>query len=163
RPPTPTESPRRIVKGSLSLLLADLQLSLSPGGCMPDSPEHVPVIAVASGKGGVGKTTVAVNLALALTDQGCRTGLIDADRFGLAPPRLPVEGPAAGDGGHPAVRVRPVRPSAVRTGRGYPAGHRPPGRPAAGGAPATARRPGGVCYRRGGGGEHERADLPGLR
>ena len=28
---------------------------------MPDSPEHVPVIAVASGKGGVGKTTVAVN------------------------------------------------------------------------------------------------------
>ena len=49
---------------------------------MPDSPEHVPVIAVASGKGGVGKTTVAVNLALALTDRGCRTGLIDADLYG---------------------------------------------------------------------------------
>jgi len=45
---------------------------------MPDSPEHVPVIAVASGKGGVGKTTVAVNLALALTAQGHRTGLVDA-------------------------------------------------------------------------------------
>jgi cellulose biosynthesis protein BcsQ len=46
---------------------------------MPDSPQHVPIIAVASGKVGVGKTTVAVNLALALTAQGQRTGLVDAD------------------------------------------------------------------------------------
>jgi len=55
---------------------------------MPDSPEHVPVIAVASGKGGVGKTTVAVNLALALTARGCRTGLIDADLYGPDVPRM---------------------------------------------------------------------------
>ncbi len=40
------------------------------------------VIAVASGKGGVGKTTVAVNLALALTAQGQRAGLVDADLYG---------------------------------------------------------------------------------
>jgi len=55
---------------------------------MPDSPEHVPVIAVASGKGGVGKTTVAVNLALALTAQGQRTGLVDADLYGPDVPRM---------------------------------------------------------------------------
>jgi ATP-binding protein involved in chromosome partitioning len=55
---------------------------------MPDSSEQVPIIAVASGKGGVGKTTVAVNLALALTAQGRRTGLIDADLYGPDVPRM---------------------------------------------------------------------------
>ena len=55
---------------------------------MPDRSEHVPVIAVASGKGGVGKTTVAVNLALALTAQGLRTGLVDADLYGPDVPRM---------------------------------------------------------------------------
>jgi Mrp family chromosome partitioning ATPase len=55
---------------------------------MPDSPQHVPVIAVASGKGGVGKTTVAVNLALALTAQGQRAGLVDADLYGPDVPRM---------------------------------------------------------------------------
>jgi ATP-binding protein involved in chromosome partitioning len=55
---------------------------------MTDRSEQVPVIAVASGKGGVGKTTVAVNLALALTAQGQRTGLIDADLYGPDVPRM---------------------------------------------------------------------------
>ena len=55
---------------------------------MPDSSQQIPVIAVASGKGGVGKTTVAVNLALALTAQGRRTGLIDADLYGPDVPRM---------------------------------------------------------------------------
>jgi ATP-binding protein involved in chromosome partitioning len=40
------------------------------------------VVAVASGKGGVGKTTVAINLALALAGQGQRVGLLDADIYG---------------------------------------------------------------------------------
>jgi ATP-binding protein involved in chromosome partitioning len=49
---------------------------------MAENADQVPVIAVASGKGGVGKTTVAVNVALGLAALGVRTGLVDADLYG---------------------------------------------------------------------------------
>jgi len=51
-------------------------------------PGVAAVIAVASGKGGVGKSTVAVNLALALAKLGLKTGLLDADIYGPSVPRL---------------------------------------------------------------------------
>ncbi len=46
------------------------------------------VIAVASGKGGVGKSTVAVNLACAFAAQGLRAGVLDADVYGPSAPRM---------------------------------------------------------------------------
>ncbi|OPY89908.1 MAG: Septum site-determining protein MinD [Syntrophus sp. PtaU1.Bin208] len=53
------------------------------------------VLAVASGKGGVGKTTIAVNVALALAGKGQRVGLLDADVYGPSVPvMLAVEGMA---------------------------------------------------------------------
>lgn len=69
------------------------------------------VIAVASGKGGVGKSTVAVNLALALQAEGYRVGVLDIDIYG---PSLPI---LLGVQSRPAVnnrRILPIEASGLR-------------------------------------------------
>src|SRR6202795_1915799 len=70
--------------------IVQLERNFMPPG-MPEQRAPIPgiknLVAVASGKGGVGKTTVAVNLAIALRNLGATVGLLDADVYG---PNVPV-------------------------------------------------------------------------
>ena len=72
----------------------DVQIELAPAPApAPTAPQTRPivgvktVVAISSGKGGVGKSTVAVNLACALAATGLRVGLLDADLYG---PNTPI-------------------------------------------------------------------------
>src|SRR5581483_7305837 len=84
-------------------------------------PASARVLAVASGKGGVGKSSITVNLAVALARRGLTVGILDADIWGFSVPRLlgmegevearagtmvPLERPVAGTGGRTDGRLR---------------------------------------------------------
>ena len=72
-----------------------VQRNLKP---MPDVKN---IIAIASGKGGVGKSTTAANIAVALADEGASVGVLDADIYGPSQPQmlgLSGESPASADG-----------------------------------------------------------------
>ena len=83
-----------------------------PAAAKPDLPGIRSVVAVASGKGGVGKSTTSVNLALALARLGQRVGLLDADIYGPSQPRmLGITGkPTSPDG----KKLRPMENYGVR-------------------------------------------------
>jgi ATP-binding protein involved in chromosome partitioning len=68
-------------------LTARVRSALAPTTGRPPLPGVKNVIAVGAGKGGVGKTTVAVNLAIALAKCGSRVGLLDGDIYG---PNIPI-------------------------------------------------------------------------
>src|SRR5688572_8392048 len=68
-------------------LTAKVRSATAPESGRPPIPGVKNVIAVGAGKGGVGKTTVAVNLALALARCGSRVGILDGDIYG---PNVPI-------------------------------------------------------------------------
>ena len=91
-----------------------------------DIPPTARILAVSSGKGGVGKSSVTVNLAVALARRGLTVGILDADIWGFSVPRL------LGMQGELKAVSKKIVPLELAVGRG---------RPSARGGRSSSRRP----------------------
>ena len=76
------------IVGRISAVTRPAVSTPSPSASTGLLPNVKHIIAVASGKGGVGKSTLAANLSVALASKGYRTGLLDADIFGPSQPKM---------------------------------------------------------------------------
>ena len=102
----------------------DVELSINMTSRVTSRPDRAlagikNIIVVASGKGGVGKSTVAVNLALGLAKKGASVGLIDADIYG---PSIPImfgvedERPKASQNEAGQTRIEPIEKYGINIG-----------------------------------------------
>ena len=95
-----------------SALMSRARRSAQGSAIAIDIPPSARVLGIVSGKGGVGKSSIAVNLAVALASRGLTVGLLDADIWGFSVPRmLGVDGPLG-------VRDGKMQPVERRAGSG---------------------------------------------
>ncbi|HRK66045.1 MAG TPA: Mrp/NBP35 family ATP-binding protein, partial [Hyphomonas sp.] len=109
-----TPSPRRVTKGARLSDEALSQGSVTAAASLKPIPGITRILVVASAKGGVGKSTVAVNLAAAMAKAGMKVGLLDADIYGPSiPTMLGMVG--AEPGTSPAKKLVPVEAHGMKT------------------------------------------------
>lgn len=93
-----------------SHLMSIARQSAQRESALSEIPENARIIAISSGKGGVGKSSLTANLGAAIASQGYRVGLLDADIWGFSLPRmLGVSGRVEAEGTKESWKMTPIR------------------------------------------------------